>query len=298
MTPAFSAPARLARKARIMSVAPSDTLAAYLRSIKRYPLLSREEERELTTRYAETRDQKIADRLVNANLRLVVTIVGERNRNREDILDLIQEGNLGLYHAVRKFDPTVGAKLSVYAVPWIRAYVMRYSMENHRLIRIGTTKWQRDVFFNAKKVRAKTDGDEAVAAELGVTVEQLQDAEQRLGASEVSMSTRVLGEEEDERTLGDRLADADGRRPDRLAERRERDRIVRQVVAELFGASSPRDREVIRKRLLSEDPPTLQEIGDGWGTSRERVRQVEARLVKRLRAHLKAALGDAVSEAA
>ena len=137
------------------ALAPKDPLQAYMQDVSRYPLLSREEEHALAVKYTETGDVEAAARLVTANLRLVVKIAYDYRRAYKNLLDLVQEGNIGLMQAVKKYDPYKGVKLSSYAAWWIRAYILRFILNNHRLVKLGTTQAQRKLFFNLKKEKAK-----------------------------------------------------------------------------------------------------------------------------------------------
>ncbi|HET9062364.1 MAG TPA: sigma-70 family RNA polymerase sigma factor, partial [Candidatus Binatia bacterium] len=152
-------PATVEAPAPAGALVPQDPLSTYLAEIRRYPVLSREEEHELAVRYFEHEDEEAAYRLITSNLRLVVMIAREYQRAFHNLLDLVQEGNVGLLEAVKKFDPYRGVRLPSYAVWWIRAYIIRYIMNNFRLVKVGTTQAQRRLFFNLQKEKARLESE-------------------------------------------------------------------------------------------------------------------------------------------
>jgi RNA polymerase sigma-32 factor len=273
-------------------------LAAYLRDMRRHVVMSRAEEHDVAVRFAETRDPKLAARLVQANLRLVLKVALEYRMSRRNLTDLIQEGNLGLLHAVEKYDPHRGVKLATYAVWWIRAYMLKFILGNARLVKLGTTSAQRKVFFGMGAVRRRLearDGGQAeakdIAAALGVTEDEVTEMERRLGSMDASLDSPAFRGDDDSR-LARSSADSDGV-DDVLAGNELRVRAGRALRA-FEGRLTGRDREIFRRRLLCEAPVTLFELAQEMGVSRERVRQVEVRLKKRLREHLEAAVGPEV----
>jgi RNA polymerase sigma-32 factor len=282
------------------SSAGATALGSYLHELRVHPLLDRDEEHSLAVRYAATHDDAAAQRLITANLRLVVKISQEYRRAHKNLLDLIQEGNIGLIQAVQKYDPYRGVKLSSYAAWWIRAYILKFILANWRIVKIGTTQAQRKLFFNLRKEREKLEraGVEVetrhLAAALDVTEQEVAEMERRLGMSETSLDSPLRNEEGAERSQGDVVPAAAHGRPDVQAELVEFQELLREKLA-IFGQRL-RDREldIFRDRLLSDAPATLQEIGEKYGVSRERARQIEERLKKKLRNFLQAELGDAV----
>jgi RNA polymerase sigma-32 factor len=281
---------------------PSDysTIGAYLHELRRYPLMTREEEHEVAVQYSQTAEQRLAARLVTANLRLVVKIAQEYRRAHRNILDLIQEGNIGLIHAVQKYDPYRGVKLSSYASWWIRAYILKFILANWRLVKVGTTQAQRKLFFNLRKEREKLEkqGFEVeakhLAAALDVTEQEVIEMERRLNASETSLDAPMRSDEQGDRTQGDFVRAAPTSRPDLQVEAGEFGAILRDKL-HAFGATlRDRDLEIFRDRLLNDEPATLVQIAERFGVTRERVRQIEERLKKRLRQYLMAELGDGV----
>jgi len=282
------------------SLTDYSTIGAYLHELRRYPLMTREEEHEVAVKFCQTADSKLAARLITANLRLVVKIAQEYRRAHRNILDLIQEGNIGLIHAVQKYDPYRGVKLSSYASWWIRAYILKFILANWRLVKVGTTQAQRKLFFNLRKEREKLEkqGCEVeprhLAAALDVTEQEVVEMERRLNASETSLDAPMRSDEQGDRTQGDFVRAAPALRPDVQVESGEFGAILKQKL-ELFGSTlRDRDLEIFRDRLLNDEPATLVQIAERFGVTRERVRQIEERLKKRLRQYLETELGNAV----
>ncbi|MDC0749385.1 RNA polymerase factor sigma-32 [Polyangium mundeleinium] len=280
----------------------TDPLQAYLREVQRHPLLTPEEEQKLTRHYAETQDVKTAARLVTANLRLVVKLAYEYRRAYKNIMDLIQEGNIGLMQAVKRYDPYRGVKLSSYAAWWIRAYILRFILNNWRLVKLGTTQAQRKLFFNLNKEKARLSamGIEPTASEiarrLSVDESEVVDMDRRLSSGEASLDAPV-GDSEGRSVSRIDLMPSYTTGPDAAFESQEMDEIVRERLAKFRETLKGKDVIIFDKRMAAEDPLTLQELGDEFGISRERVRQLEARLTTKLREYLREELGDAVGGA-
>lgn len=271
------------------AVVPYDSLQRYLTEIRRYPLLSREEEHDIAVRYKETRDIEAAYRLVTANLRLVVMIAREYQRAFRNLLDLIQEGNTGLMEAVKNFDPYRGIRFPSYAVWWIRAYIIRYIMNNWRMVKIGTTQAQRKLFFNLQKEKDRLEaegfvpGPKLIAQRLDVKESEVIEMEQRMAARDLSVDSPLDAGQES--TMLDYLASPEATAEEEVATAESRDLISRKVKE--FGETlTGKDRVIFDSRLMADEPLTLQEIGDRYGISRERVRQIEERIKKKLKKHL------------
>jgi RNA polymerase sigma-32 factor len=268
-----------------------DPLDAFLSEIKNYPLLDPSEERELAEKYTATGDVQAAARLVTSNLRLVVKIAFEYRRAYRNIMDLIQEGNIGLMHAVKKFDPTRGVKLSSYAAWWIRAYILRFILNNWRLVKLGTTQAQRKLFFNLNKERSRLqamgiDPTTTVLAErIGVTEKEVVEMDRRLQADDVSLDADVFDADGRPLTRMDMLADKRDL-PDKMISEAYFDDALRERLKEFAEPLTDKEEFIFQNRLTVESPMTLQEIGDVFGVSRERVRQIEKRLLERLRRFL------------
>ncbi|MBK9261597.1 MAG: RNA polymerase factor sigma-32 [Polyangiaceae bacterium] len=282
-----------------VALSRTDPLQAYLREVQRHSLLTPEEEQKLTRHYVETQDVKTAARLVTANLRLVVKLAYEYRRAYKNIMDLIQEGNIGLMQAVKRYDPYRGVKLSSYAAWWIRAYILRFILNNWRLVKLGTTQAQRKLFFNLNKEKAKLAamGIEPTAAEiakrLSVDESEVVDMDRRLSSGEASLDAPV-GDSEGRAVSRIDLMPSSASGPDAAFESQEMDRMVRERLDTFRKTLTGKDVIIFDKRMSADEPVTLQELGDEFGVSRERVRQLEARLASKLRAYLKEELGDAV----
>jgi RNA polymerase sigma-32 factor len=281
------------------ALARTDALQVYMREVQRHALLSPDDERSLAVKYHQSGDVTAAARLVTANLRLVVKIAYEYRRAYRNMMDLIQEGNIGLMQAVKRYDPYRGVKLSSYAAWWIRAYMLRFILNNWRLVKIGTTQAQRKLFFNLSKEKQRLSamGIEPTHAEIAkrlkVDEAEVIEMDRRLARSDASLDAPV-GEGDDKTTTRLELLPALGESPDRIAEDAELHEILREKLDQFRSTLSGKDVAIFDKRLVADEPLTLQELGDEFGVSRERVRQLEARLTGRLREYLREALGDAV----
>jgi RNA polymerase sigma-32 factor len=277
--------------ARLDSVTRYDPLDAFLREIQRYPLLTREEEKELATHYTETGDVQAAAQLVTSNLRLVVKIAFEYRRAYQNIMDLIQEGNIGLMQAVKKYDPSRGVKLSSYAAWWIRAYIMRFVLNNWRLVKLGTTQAQRKLFFNLNKERSRltalgeTPTHELLAERLGVTVKEVVEMEQRLKGHDLSLNAEISDSEGRPVTHLDMIADDDDLQDVKVQGAKFSDALGDRL-SEFLEPLTDKESYIFEQRLIVDEPQTLQQIGDRFGISRERVRQIEKRLLGKLRTYL------------
>ena len=274
----------------------ADSLSRYLSQLRDYAPISREEEHELALRWVEQGDVEAARKLVLANLRLVVKIAMEYRRTWTNVLDLIQEGNVGLMQAVQRFDPYQGVKLSSYAAYWIRAYVLKYLLDNIRLVRLGTTRAQRKLFFRLNKEKRELErlGIEVeprlIAERLDVTEADVIDMEQRLGHSDLSFDAPIR-EDDSSATFGDFIPSRGPSTEESVANEELR-RVFLEKVHAFAETLDERDRRIVDERILAEEPKTLQEMGDAFGITRERVRQLEARVVSRLRDYLKENLVD------
>ncbi len=276
-----------------------DPLQQYLEEISRYPLLSREEEQALTKAYYETKDPKIASKIVTANLRLVVKIALDFQKFwMQNFLDLIQEGNIGLMQAVRKFNPYKGVKFSYYASFWIKAYILKFIMDNWRLVKIGTTQAQRKLFYNLNKEKERLYAlgfdpvPKLISDRLNVSEQDVIDMEQRMGSWEVSLDSPVRDDSEDKHM--DFLASSDTPIEVTVA-RGEIDARLKEHLAAFKEQLSEKEKKIFEERMLAEEPKTLQELGKSFGVSRERVRQIEARIKKKLKEFLKKRIPDVES---
>ena len=276
------------RSERGGSLAKRDPLSVYMQETRRFPLLTPEEEHALAVRLHEHADTDAARRMIEANLRLVVKIAYEYRRAHKNLLDLVQEGNIGLMQAVRKFDPYRGVKLSSYAAFWIRAYILKFILNNWRLVKIGTTQAQRKLFFNLRKEREKLEQlgyqptTALLAEKLDVSEKDVVEMERRLAAPEASLDAPVSSDDEGSRTRLDYLP-SDDARPDQAVAQGQFNELLKEKLETFAKGLEGREQTIFRERWLTDSPLTLQEIGDRYGVSRERARQLEKRLLGRLR---------------
>lgn len=278
-----------------------DPLGSYMRDIQRYPLLSKEEEHDLAVRFFEHDDVDAARRLVTSNLRLVVKIAYDYRQAYKNILDLVQEGNIGLMQAVKKYDPYKGVKLSSYAAWWIRAYILRYILNNYRLVKVGTTQAQRKLFFNLQKEKARLSAmgieptAERIAERLNVPERDVVSMDMRLAAGDASLDAPVGTAEGRSVARVELIPSEVARADDTLAEAEVGDQFTAKI-HEFGKALKDKEKKIFDDRLVAEDPKTLQTLGDEFGVSRERVRQIEKRLLQKLKAFLQEELGETVVE--
>ena len=270
------------------ALVPYDPLQLYLLEIKNYRLLSREEEVELAVRVREKKDQRAAYKLITSNLRLVVKIAMDFHRYwTKSLLDLIQEGNVGLMQAVRKFDPYRGIKFSYYASFWIKAYMLKFIMENWKLVKIGTTQTQRKLFFNLAKERDKliAQGFEPeprlLAERLEVKEEEVMEMSQRLGGGEISLNAPMS--EDGKELFGSFLPDPDAVAVDEQVSEKENRTLLLEKLEEYRESLSGKELDIFDNRIMAENPMTLQQLGDKYHISRERVRQIQERIIKNIK---------------
>ena len=279
------------------ALGPVDALSAYMNELGKYPPISREEEHALAVRWVEEADVEAARSLMLANLRLVVKIAMEYRRSWVNVLDLIQDGNVGLLEAVQRFDPYKGVKLSSYAVYWIRAYILKYILDNFRIVRLGTTRAQRKLFFrlNKEKRELERQGFEVepalLAERLDVAEAEVVDMDQRLSKSDLSTNAPVRRDESGGAEFGDFLS-AGGPSAESTVADAELRRVFMQRVQAFAETLEERDQKLLQERVLAEEPKTLAELGKELSISRERVRQLEARIVNRLREYMRDNLVD------
>ncbi len=284
------------------SLARRDPLSTYMSETRRYPLLTPDEEKALAVKLVEHGDTAAARKLIEANLRLVVKIAYEYRRAHRNLLDLVQEGNIGLIQAVGTFDPYRGVKLSSYAAFWIRAYILKFILNNWRLVKIGTTQAQRKLFFNLRKEREKLEQlgfqptSALLAEKLDVTEKEVIEMERRLAAPEASLDAPFGGGgdgDEGTRTRMDYLPSEDDR-PDKAYANSEFSAMLKDKLEAFSQTLQGREQTIFRERWLTEEPLTLQEIGDRYNVSRERARQLEKRMLDRLKKYLEAEMGTAI----
>ncbi|NRA36374.1 MAG: RNA polymerase factor sigma-32 [Polyangiaceae bacterium] len=288
----LNAPLVKPQKSSSQSLAVRDPLQAYMREVQRHKLLTREEEHALALRYTEDGDVDAAAQLVTANLRLVVKLAYQYRQAYRNMMDLIQEGNIGLMQAVKRYDPHRGVKLSSYSAWWIRAYMLRYILNNWRLVKLGTTQAQRKLFFNLNKEKAKLAAlgvevtDAEIAQRLDVSEKEVREMDRRLARSDASLDAPV-GDTDGRQTSRLELMPSSAAGPDTIVESVELAEMVRERLRDFRTTLSGKDIDIFDKRMIAEDPLTLQQLGDQFGVSRERVRQLEARITRKLREFLK-----------
>lgn len=265
-----------------------DSFRMYVNEISRHPVLSKNEEMKIAEQAFLYKDPTAEQKLVTANLRLVVKIALQHSHFRPNLLDLIQEGNIGLMRAVKKYDPARGTRFSTYAAFWIRAYILKYLMDDRSLVKIGTKETQRKLFYglNKQKDKLRKSGLDAsadrLAETLGVAVEDIEDMERRLYNADVSLHEPVSID-------GDSLMDTMSTGEDieeEMGERHERE-LVGSWLHEFKKQLSERDRFILDNRIMSDDPMTLREIGDRFQVSRESIRQTQCRISSTLMKTLK-----------
>lgn len=292
LVPLESIDSALAKAGRAIS--PTDPLRRYLDEVRHYPLLTPEEEVSLATRLHQTGDLDAAKRLVQANLRLVVKIAFEYKSVYANVMDLIQEGNIGLMKAVSKYDPTKGARVGYYSSWWIRSYILKYLLDNFRLVRVGTTAAQKKLFFHLMREKERLEaqgvfaGPKLLADRLQVREKDVLEMEKRLGSAgnEVSIDASASGDSDRPTAFRDFLVDAHEAADEQLAHEQLLD-MVRKRMPEFEKTLNERERRLLKDRLLSEEPKTLQEVADNYGLTRERARQIEAGVIQKLREFLK-----------
>ena len=273
------------------SLAKVDPLQRYLVEVRRYKLLTKEEEHQLALTYRENKDPDAAYKLITSNLRLVVKIAFEFHRAWVmNLLDLIQEGNIGLMQAVKKFDPYKGVRLSSYASFWIRAYILRFILDNWRLVKIGTTQAQRRLFFNLQKEKTKLEAlgysaePKKLAEAIGVKEKEVIQMDQRMSSWEASLDAPMR--DDAERSLMDFLP-ASKELIDGKLEDNEIKSILYEKLKDFKKTLKDKELYIYQNRILAENPATLQEIGDKYGITRERTRQIEERLLRKIKDFLK-----------
>ena len=284
-------------RAADMSLVKFDPLQRYFADVRKYSLLTREQEKELAVRFQEDGDKDAAYSLVTSNLRLVIKIALEFQRVwMQNLLDLIQEGNIGLMMAVKNFDPYKNIKFSYYASFWIKAYIIKFIMDNWRLVKIGTTQAQRKLFFKLNKEKQKLieqgfDPETKLLSErLGVTENEIVEMEQRLDGWDVSLDAPISDADSDTKGIEMLSADSESAE-DRMAKKQVED-MMRDKVSDFRKKLNERELDIFDRRIFTETPVTLQEIGEQYHISRERVRQIENNIVKKMGDFLKQEIPD------
>ncbi len=268
---------------------PFDPLRKYLAEVSKYPVLSRDEELRLSTKVYQGKDKEAAQRLVMSNLKLVVKIALEYYSTYLNILDLIQEGNVGLLHAVKKYNPYKSTKFSTYASFWIRAYILKYIMDSWSLVKVGTTQGQRKLFYRLNKEKQRLEAlgvypaPKLLASTLDVKEHEVEDMQKRLAYTDISLDTPVHDEGDD--TIMDMMRS--GEDIEEAVAGKEKQEILSAKIAEFRTTLNDKEVFIFDKRILAEEPLTLQDIGEYFKISRERVRQVENKVLKKFKDRFK-----------
>jgi RNA polymerase sigma-32 factor len=278
-----------------------DLLSFYLAEVRRYPLLDPETERKYAVQFTQNGDRESAERLVTANLRLVIKIAFQYHRQWANVLDLIQEGNVGLVEALKRYDPYREIRFSSYAQYWIRAMILRFLLDNFRLVRLGSTRAGRKLFFQLQKERDRLIQEgvhpsaKVLAERLGVAESEVVAVDQHMRAPALSLHGPA-GDDESGRTLAEVVPERGTLDPESGAANSELSGIVREKLDQFAETlQDERERDIWQRRMVATEPVSLSELGDEFGVSKERIRQVEARIKKRLKAYLEAELGKEIA---
>ena len=273
---------------------PYDPLKKYLSEVSKYPVLSREEELEVATKIHKNKDIEAAQKMVISNLRLVVKIALEYYNTYLNILDLIQEGNVGLLHAVKKYNPYKGTKFSTYAAFWIRAYILKYIMDSWSLVKIGTTQGQRKLFYRLNKEKQKLEAlgifpaPQLLASTLDVKEEEVESMQKRLAYTDISLETPIHDEGND--TVMDMIET--GENVEEIVADKEMSDLLAQRVAEFKKGLNEKELFIFDNRIMVDESMTLQEIGEKFKISRERVRQIENKVLNKFKTRFKQELKE------
>ncbi|MBU6375191.1 MAG: RNA polymerase factor sigma-32 [Bdellovibrionales bacterium] len=288
---------RAAWNTALESSSLSDPLRRYLEEVRRYPMLDPATEMTLAERMIRLNDIEAAKALVQANLRLVVKIAFEYQNFTTNLLDMIQEGNIGLMKAVSKYDPAKNVKLGYYATWWIRSYILKYLLDNFRMVKIGTTQAQKKLFYHLMREKQRLEaqglyaGPKLLAERLDVREKDVIEMEQRLSGrgAELSIDSPIessSSEGASAKTFKDSLVDPHENQEQRL-EKQQWLKLLENELPFFKQELNEKELRILDERLLSDEPKTLQEIADRYGLTRERARQIEAKLLEKLRARLK-----------
>ena len=273
-----------------------DPLRRYLLEISRFPTLSRDEEQSLARTYRETGDREAAFRLVTSNLKLVVKVAMIYHKLYKNLQDLIQEGNLGLLQAVRRFDPSQGTRLATYAVWWIKAYILKFLLDNTRMVRVGTTNTRRKILMNLNREKRELEARGIVptarllAQNLGVAEKEITEVEQALSGPDISLDAPITGSDGEIR-YQDTLELMEQSVDDRVAQGEFR-KLLEEKFEELSTTLTEREQLILQKRLIADEPQTLQQIADQYGVTREAIRVAERKLVKKIKQFMVESFGD------
>jgi RNA polymerase sigma-32 factor len=274
-----------------------DPLRRYLAEISRFEPLSKEEEHRLAVDYQETEDREIAYRLVTSNLKLVVKIAMIYHKVYRNLLDLIQEGNLGLIQAVKRFDPYRGTRLPTYAAWWIKAFILKFLLDNTRMVKIGTTNARRKILMNLNKEKQELEArgivptSKLLAENLGVDEQELKEVEQGMAGPDISLDAPLGNKDDGEIRYIDTLHQMEQSVDEKIAHGEFRE-LLEKKFADFAVTLTERERMILNRRLIADEPQTLQEIADLYGISREAVRVAEKKLISKLKKYMVDSFGD------
>lgn len=272
-------------------IVSKDPLQRYLHDLRKYDVMSPEDQQALAVKFRETGDLELAKKLVTTNLRLVVKIAMEYRSAYHNVLDLIQEGNVGLMKAVSNYDPYKGTRLSYYASWWIRSYILKFLLDNFRLVKVGTTQAQKKLFYNLMREKERLEnqgihaGPKLLASNLNVKEKEVQEMTLRLSSKGGEYSLDQPMGDGDKRTAMDSLEDQGESAESHLAQQ-ELKTILADHLSEFVQTLNEKERIVFQERMMNEDPKTLQEVADQFGITRERARQIESKVIEKLRKHM------------
>lgn len=268
------------------SLTTSDPLHVYLNEIRKYNVMTREQEQEVARRYYDNKDPQAAQELIKSNLRFVVKVAAEYSKFGAKMIDLIQEGNVGLMHAVKEYNPYKGVRLITYAVWWIRGYIQEYLMKQFSMVKIGTTPNQRKLFYQLQKQKEELErmglvGVEAISEKLGIPVEEITSMQNRLTFRDVSLDKPI--NEDGSVTLQDVQSSRNDVPVDEQIAHAEMIELLKEKIEEIRPLLNEKEKIILEERLLNDEPLTLQEIGTKYKITREAVRQAEVRLMKKIK---------------
>jgi RNA polymerase sigma-32 factor len=277
-------------------IAPYDPLRRYLAEISRFMPLSRDDEHKLAVHYRETGDRETAYRLVTSNLKLVVKIAMIYHKVYRNLLDLIQEGNLGLIQAVKRFDPDRGTRVPTYAAWWIKAYILKFLLDNARMVKIGTTNTRRKILMNLNREKRELEAkgiaptSKLLAENLGVDERELREVEQGMAGQDISLDAPV-GDQSSDTHYIDTLRLMEQSVDEKIAQGEFRE-LLEKRFSEFADTLSEREKMILTRRLIADEPETLQELADKYGISREAIRVAEKKLVAKLKKYMIESFGD------
>lgn len=271
------------------AITPTDPIAKYMAEIRQYPLLSKEDEEKLTKKYYETGDPQAAEILVKANLRFVVKIASEYAKFGSRLIDLIQEGNVGLMHAIKEFNPYKGVRLITYAVWWIRGYIQEHLMKQYSMVKIGTTQNQRKLFYQLQKEKENIDklGETEVikqlSSKLGIDENEVEDMTKRMIKRDLSLD-QPIDDDSSSSLIDLQTTDTEGLLED-VIDLKKQLNLLSDKIEEIKKQLNKKELYILEQRILAEEPKSLAEIGRERGVSREAVRQMEARVIDKIKQH-------------